>query len=161
MSPVAPAIGRSNHLACAAADDILQVQSTACAGGSSVLQYIPMLLSIRAYSYGGTSHIQNIAGQHLMFSDALGKQSGRRSKTLITCLCSTLLLSMLLLCSAVKRMADDFKSRGWPLHVLLNNAGIQAPAGFRGQKTPGGFEVCRGCYNICSICIAPQHVHPM
>lgn len=38
-------------------------------------------------------------------------------------------------------MADDFKSRNWPLHVLLNNAGIQAPAGFRGQKTPGGFEV--------------------
>jgi NAD(P)-dependent dehydrogenase (short-subunit alcohol dehydrogenase family) len=42
---------------------------------------------------------------------------------------------------AVKRMADEYKSRGWPLHVMLNNAGIQAPAGFRGQKTPGGFEV--------------------
>jgi hypothetical protein len=38
-------------------------------------------------------------------------------------------------------MADDFKSRGWPLHVLLNNAGIQAPFGHGGQKTPGGFEV--------------------
>jgi hypothetical protein len=38
-------------------------------------------------------------------------------------------------------MCDDFKSRGWPLHVLLNNAGIQAPLGHRGQKTPGGFEV--------------------
>jgi len=38
-------------------------------------------------------------------------------------------------------MADDYKSRGWPLHVLLNNAGIQAPTGHRGQKTPGGFEV--------------------
>ncbi|WIA38443.1 hypothetical protein OEZ86_001767 [Tetradesmus obliquus] len=42
---------------------------------------------------------------------------------------------------SIKAMADDFKARGWPLHVLLNNAGIQAPAGHRGQKTPGGFEV--------------------
>ncbi|KAF6258815.1 hypothetical protein COO60DRAFT_1638905 [Scenedesmus sp. NREL 46B-D3] len=42
---------------------------------------------------------------------------------------------------SIKAMADDFKSRGWPLHVLLNNAGIQSPAGYRGQKTPGGFEV--------------------
>eukprot|EP00775_Hariotina_reticulata_P005452 gene5452-5686_t len=41
----------------------------------------------------------------------------------------------------LKAMADDYKSRGWPLHVLLNNAGIQAPHGLRGQKTPGGFEV--------------------
>jgi hypothetical protein len=42
---------------------------------------------------------------------------------------------------AIKAMADEYKSKGWPLHVLLNDAGIQAPAGFRGQKTPGGFEV--------------------
>eukprot|EP00879_Flechtneria_rotunda_P001256 GHRR01001403.1.p1 GENE.GHRR01001403.1~~GHRR01001403.1.p1 ORF type:complete len:453 (+),score=134.03 GHRR01001403.1:286-1644(+) len=41
----------------------------------------------------------------------------------------------------IKSFADDFKAKGWPLHVLLNNAGIQAPYGHRGQKTPGGFEV--------------------
>jgi hypothetical protein len=38
-------------------------------------------------------------------------------------------------------MAQQYRQRGWPLHVLLNNAGIQAPAGHLGQKTPGGFEV--------------------
>lgn len=52
------------------------------------------------------------------------------------------LLLLLLRCiRSIKAMANDFKSRGWPLHVLLNNAGIQSPAGYRGQKTPGGFEV--------------------
>jgi len=44
-------------------------------------------------------------------------------------------------CSSIKRACDDYKAKGWPIHVLLNNAGIQAPAGHLGQKTPGDFEV--------------------
>jgi NAD(P)-dependent dehydrogenase (short-subunit alcohol dehydrogenase family) len=43
--------------------------------------------------------------------------------------------------SAIKAACDDLKAKGWPIHVLLNNAGIQAPYGHLGQKTPGGFEV--------------------
>lgn len=42
---------------------------------------------------------------------------------------------------AIKSACDDLKAKGWPIHVLLNNAGIQAPYGHLGQKTPGGFEV--------------------
>ena len=50
-------------------------------------------------------------------------------------------------------MADEYKSKAWPLHVLLNNAGIQNPTGFRGQKTPGGFEVSlRRMFNKAVSC---------
>ena len=42
---------------------------------------------------------------------------------------------------SVKAFAEEYKRRGYPLHVLLNNAGIQSPKGYRRQKTEDGFEV--------------------
>lgn len=35
----------------------------------------------------------------------------------------------------------EYKKKGYPLHVLLNNAAIQSPKGKRGAKTEEGFEV--------------------
>lgn len=39
-------------------------------------------------------------------------------------------------------MVDQYKQKGYPLHVLINNAGIQAPRGHRGEHTADGIEVC-------------------
>lgn len=41
----------------------------------------------------------------------------------------------------IRAFAAEYKRRGYPLHVLLNNAGIQAPRGQRGMKVKGNFEV--------------------
>lgn len=45
-------------------------------------------------------------------------------------------------CRSVKQFTDEYKKKGYPLHVLLNNAAIQSPKGKRGAKTEEGFEVC-------------------
>jgi hypothetical protein len=37
---------------------------------------------------------------------------------------------------------EDFKRQDLPLHILVNNAGVGAPSGQLGQKTPEDFEVC-------------------
>ena len=44
-------------------------------------------------------------------------------------------------CRSVKQFTDEYKKKGYPLHVLLNNAAIQSPKGKRGAKTEEGFEV--------------------
>lgn len=51
---------------------------------------------------------------------------------------------------AIKSACDDLKAKGWPIHVLLNNAGIQAPYGHMGQKSPGGFEVSQSSDSLAS-----------
>jgi NAD(P)-dependent dehydrogenase (short-subunit alcohol dehydrogenase family) len=45
---------------------------------------------------------------------------------------------LVLLCSSVQRFAEEFKAKGFPLHGLINNAGIFLP---EHQITPDGFEV--------------------
>lgn len=67
--------------------------------------------------------------------DAIKNEHGAKDAELELMICD--LTDM----SAIKRACDDLKAKGWPIHVLLNNAGIQAPAGHLGQKTPDGFEV--------------------
>lgn len=44
-------------------------------------------------------------------------------------------------CRSMRAFAEEYKKRGWPLNVLLNNAAIQSPKGKRGAKTEDGFEV--------------------
>ena len=46
--------------------------------------------------------------------------------------------------ASVKRFAHDYLDRGWPLHVLLNNAGL---AGHRGT-TEDGFEIQFGTNHL-------------
>ena len=48
-------------------------------------------------------------------------------------------------CRSMRAFAEEYKKRGWPLNVLLNNAAIQSPKGKRGTKTEDGFEV-RPCH---------------
>ncbi|BDA50877.1 probable WW domain-containing oxidoreductase [Coccomyxa sp. Obi] len=38
-------------------------------------------------------------------------------------------------------MVDQYKKLNYPLHVLINNAGIQAPTGHRGEHTKDGIEI--------------------
>jgi NAD(P)-dependent dehydrogenase (short-subunit alcohol dehydrogenase family) len=45
---------------------------------------------------------------------------------------------------SIRAFAEEYKKRGYPLHVLLNNAAIQAPTGKRGNKTEEGFEITMG-----------------
>ena len=45
----------------------------------------------------------------------------------------------------MRAFAEEYKKRGWPLNVLLNNAAIQSPKGKRGAKTEDGFEVRPCC----------------
>lgn len=62
----------------------------------------------------------------------------------------------------MKQFTDEYKKKGYPLHVLLNNAAIQSPKGKRGAKTEEGFEVlstkqssfrvCQGCARVCQGC---------
>lgn len=54
--------------------------------------------------------------------------------------------------AAIKSACDELKAKGWPIHVLLNNAGIQAPYGHLGQKTPGGFEVSERKQSVTHWC---------
>lgn len=42
---------------------------------------------------------------------------------------------------SMRAFAEEYKKRGWPLNVLLNNAAIQSPKGKRGAKTEDGFEI--------------------
>ena len=46
-----------------------------------------------------------------------------------------------LICRPIRKFADEYKQKGYALHVLLNNAAIQSPKGKRGAKTEDGFEV--------------------
>lgn len=46
-----------------------------------------------------------------------------------------------LTCRSIKKFTEAYKQKGYPLHVLLNNAAIQSPKGKRGAKTEDGFEV--------------------
>ena len=48
----------------------------------------------------------------------------------------------MVLCRSIKKFTEAYKQKGYPLHVLLNNAAIQSPKGKRGAKTEDGFEVC-------------------
>jgi NAD(P)-dependent dehydrogenase (short-subunit alcohol dehydrogenase family) len=42
---------------------------------------------------------------------------------------------------SVREMVDQYQKLGYPLHVLVNNAAIQAPKGHRGEHTKDGIEV--------------------
>lgn len=48
----------------------------------------------------------------------------------------------------VRKMVDQYKKLDYPLHVLINNAAIQAPKGHRGEHTKDGIEV--------TICTSPR-----
>ena len=51
-------------------------------------------------------------------------------------------IQRMVLCRSIKKFTEAYKQKGYPLHVLLNNAAIQSPKGKRGAKTEDGFEVC-------------------
>jgi NAD(P)-dependent dehydrogenase (short-subunit alcohol dehydrogenase family) len=54
-----------------------------------------------------------------------------------------------LLFREIRNFVKHYESTGYPLHVLLNNAALQAPKGQRGAKTVDGFEVRLGLPHMC------------
>jgi NAD(P)-dependent dehydrogenase (short-subunit alcohol dehydrogenase family) len=44
-------------------------------------------------------------------------------------------------CRSVKSAVDGFIGRNVPLHCLINNAGVGAPKGQLGERTPEDIEV--------------------
>lgn len=48
-------------------------------------------------------------------------------------------------------MIDQYKTKGYPLHVLVNNAAIKAPKGHPGEHTKDNIEVG---------CTIPGHIYP-
>ena len=47
-------------------------------------------------------------------------------------------------CRSIKEMVELYKKTGYPLHVLVNNAAIQAPKGHRGEHTKDNIKAKRG-----------------
>ena len=63
-----------------------------------------------------------------------------------------MLLKCFYLCSReVREMVDQYKKLDYPLHVLINNAAIQAPKGHRGEHTKDGIEVIFCTITFCCL----------
>jgi len=62
---------------------------------------------------------------------------------------------------SVKAFAEEYKSKGFPIHGLINNAGIFL---VKNEITPDGFEVCalqvlRFIKSVCCM-LLPHHASP-